>query len=54
MVFVTLRSVPTVVGRKGVIDRMEIELWPKEVQGMRASGTTLKKTLDVVLQRLGR
>ncbi|MEC7680829.1 MAG: lactate dehydrogenase, partial [Planctomycetota bacterium] len=47
-------SVPTVVGRKGVIDRMEIELWPKEVQGMRASGAALKKTLDVVLQRLGR
>ena len=47
-------SVPTVVGRTGVIDRKEIELWPKEVQGMRASGSALKKTLDVVLQRLGR
>lgn len=46
-------SVPTVVGRSGVIDRMEIDLWPKEVQGMRASGAALRKTLDVVLQRVG-
>ena len=46
-------SVPTVVGRSGVVDRMEIELWPKEVQGMRASGAALRKTLDVVLNRIG-
>ncbi|KAA5540444.1 lactate dehydrogenase [Roseiconus nitratireducens] len=46
-------SVPTVVGRTGVVDRMEIDLWPKEVQGMRASGAALRKTLDVVLQRIG-
>ncbi len=46
-------SVPTVVGRGGVIDRMEIDLWPKEVQGMRASGAALRKTLEVVLQRIG-
>lgn len=46
-------SVPTVVGRAGVLDRMEIDLWPKEVQGMRASGAALRKTLDVVLQRIG-
>lgn len=45
-------SVPTVVGRGGVLDRMEIDLWPKEVQGMRASGAALRKTLDVVLQRI--
>ncbi len=45
-------SVPTVVGRKGVVNRMEIDLWPKEMQGMRTSGAALKKTLDVVLQRL--
>ena len=47
-------SVPTVVGRTGVVDRLEIELWPKEVQGMRASGAALRKTLDVVLQRIGK
>jgi L-lactate dehydrogenase len=46
-------SVPTVVGRRGVVDRMEIDLWPKEVQGMRASGAALRKTLDVVLGRVG-
>ncbi|MCC9603878.1 lactate/malate dehydrogenase family protein [Stieleria sp. JC731] len=46
-------SVPTVVGRTGVVDRMEIDLWPKEVQGMRASGAALRKTLDVVLKRIG-
>ncbi|QDV41822.1 L-lactate dehydrogenase [Stieleria neptunia] len=45
-------SVPTVVGRTGVVDRMEIDLWPKEVQGMRASGAALRKTLDVVLKRI--
>ena len=46
-------SVPTVVGRKGVIERQEVELWPKEMQGMRASGAALRKTLDVVLKRIG-
>ena len=46
-------SVPTVIGRPGVIDRMEIELWPKEMQGMRSSGAALRKTLDTVLQRVG-
>ncbi|MEM6471068.1 MAG: lactate/malate dehydrogenase family protein [Planctomycetota bacterium] len=46
-------SVPTVVGRGGVLECMEIDLWPKEMQGMRASGAALRKTLDVVLQRIG-
>lgn len=46
-------SVPTVVGRQGCIDRLELELWPKEVQGIRASAGALRKTLDVVLQRIG-
>ncbi|QDS92800.1 L-lactate dehydrogenase 2 [Roseimaritima multifibrata] len=45
-------SVPTIVGRQGVVDRLEIDLWPKEVQGIRNSGTNLRKTLEVVLQRL--
>ena len=45
-------SVPTVVGRAGVIDRMEIDLWPKEVQGMRSSGAALRKTLENVLPRV--
>lgn len=46
-------SVPTVIGRGGVVDRMEIELWPKEVQGLRASGAALRKTLQTVLPRIG-
>ncbi|MEM0925153.1 MAG: lactate dehydrogenase, partial [Planctomycetota bacterium] len=46
-------SVPTVVGRGGVVDCVELELWPKEVQGLRASGAALRKTLDVVLGRIG-
>lgn len=46
-------SVPTVIGRKGVVDRMELDLWPKEVQGIRNSGAALRKTLDVVLKRVG-
>ncbi|MFK8112625.1 MAG: lactate/malate dehydrogenase family protein [Rubripirellula sp.] len=45
-------SVPTVVGRTGVIDRMEIDLWPKEMQGLRSSGAALRKTLDNVLPRV--
>lgn len=45
-------SVPTVVGRCGVIDQMEIELWPKEVAGLRTSGAALRKTLEIVLPRI--
>ncbi|HWB00842.1 MAG TPA: lactate/malate dehydrogenase family protein [Pirellulales bacterium] len=45
-------SVPTVVGRKGVIRTHEIELWPKEVQGLRTSGQVLRQTIDTVLQRI--
>lgn len=46
-------SVPTVLGRAGVIDRLEIDLWPKEIQGLRASGSALRKTLETVLPRVG-
>ena len=45
-------SVPTVVGRKGVVDQMEFDLWPKEVQGLRASGAALRKTIDIVMNRV--
>jgi L-lactate dehydrogenase len=47
-------SVPTVVGRCGVVDRHEIDLWPKEVQGLRRSGQTLRQTLGTVLDRVGK
>ena len=46
-------SVPTVVGRGGALARLEIDLWPKEVQGLRNSGAALRKTLETVLQRVG-
>jgi L-lactate dehydrogenase len=46
-------SVPTVVGRAGVLNRLEVDLWPKELQGLRASGTALRKTLETVMQRIG-
>ena len=39
-------SVPTVVGRAGVLGTREIELWPKELQALRQSGKcwgTLKR-----------
>ena len=45
-------SVPTVVGRKGVVATHEIELWPKEVQALRKSGQVLRQSLDGVLARL--
>lgn len=46
-------SVPTVVGRKGAITRHELELWPKEIQGLRNSGNALRPTLQTVMQRVG-
>ena len=47
-------SVPTVVGRSGAVARLEIELWPKELQGMRNSANVLRQTLVAVLDRVGR
>ena len=47
-------SVPTVVGRSGAVARLEIELWPKELQGMRNSANVLRQTLVTVLDRVGR
>src|SRR5438128_75712 len=41
-------SVPTVVGRKGVYDQVEIELWPKEKLGLQNSAKALKETLAKV------
>jgi L-lactate dehydrogenase len=47
-------SVPTVVGRHGVIDTHEIELWPKELQSLKRSGQVLRETIDTVLERVGK
>lgn len=46
-------SVPTMVGRKGATGRIEIDLWPKELQGLRASAAALHPTLQTVLKRIG-
>jgi len=37
-------SVPTVVGRAGVMEHIELELWPKELQGLQSSAKALKDT----------
>jgi L-lactate dehydrogenase len=47
-------SVPTVVGRAGVVGTHAIELWPKEVQNLRRSGLVLRQTLEQGLSRNGR
>jgi len=46
-------SVPTVVGRRGVVQTLELDLWPKEMQALRRSGQVLKQTLDQVMARVG-
>ena len=41
-------SVPTIVGSNGWLSHEEIELWPKEKQGLINSANTLKDTLAKV------
>ena len=43
-------SVPTVLGRAGVLDHIEVELWPKERMGLQTSGNVLRGILDKVLR----
>ncbi len=45
-------SVPTVVGRTGVIDRVQVDLWPKELHALRKSALVLRQTLDAVMKRV--
>jgi L-lactate dehydrogenase len=47
-------SVPTVVGRQGVVETHEIELWPKELQALKRSGQVLRETIDTVLEHVGK
>jgi L-lactate dehydrogenase len=47
-------SVPTIVGRGGAMQRIEIDLWPRELQGLKASAAAIKPTLDTVIQRIGK
>jgi len=44
-------SVPTVVGRKGVVSQLEIDLWPKEVSALQHSAQVLRETIDQVLKK---
>jgi L-lactate dehydrogenase len=41
-------SVPTIVGRKGVLKQVEIKLWPKEQLGLQTSARSLLETLRKV------
>jgi len=42
-------SLPTVVGRGGVLGVQQVDLWPRELQGLRHSADVLRQTLDTVL-----
>lgn len=42
-------SVPTVVGRAGVLGTIEIDLWPKEKIALQKSGQVLRETIEKVL-----
>lgn len=42
-------SVPTVVGKGGAQQTLQMELWPKEVMGIRNSGKVLRETIRQVL-----
>jgi len=44
-------SVPTVIGRSGVLKHVEMDLWAKELQGLRNSENTLRETLREVKQQ---
>jgi L-lactate dehydrogenase len=43
-------SVPSVIGRAGVLATHAIDLWPKELQGIRQSAQALRQTLESVLE----
>lgn len=40
----TCLSVPTILGRGGVVARIEVELWPKEMTAIRSSAASLDET----------
>jgi L-lactate dehydrogenase len=41
-------SIPTIVGRLGVENQLEIDLWPKEVSALQHSAQVLRETIDQV------
>lgn len=42
-------SVPTIVGRGGALQHIEVELWPKEATALQRSGNVLRETIGKVL-----
>ena len=44
----TCLSVPTIIGQRGVVKRLEIELWPKEATGIKASAAALDETYSKI------
>lgn len=40
----TCTSLPTMLGRNGVIRRLEVELWPREISGLQTSAKALDAT----------
>jgi L-lactate dehydrogenase len=42
----TCMSVPTLLGAKGVIGHLEVDLCPRELQRLKASARVLEATLD--------
>lgn len=42
-------SVPTVVGRGGALQHIEVDLWPKELAALQKSGQVLRETIEKVL-----
>ncbi|QDU63681.1 L-lactate dehydrogenase [Planctomycetes bacterium Pan216] len=43
-------SVPTVVGRAGAIDQIQLDLWPKEMMAIQKSAQVLRGTINDVLR----
>ncbi|MBI5759894.1 MAG: lactate/malate dehydrogenase family protein [Planctomycetales bacterium] len=43
-------SIPTIVGRAGVLGTVEVDLWPKEKLALQASARVLRETIDKVLK----
>ena len=41
-------SIPTVVGRRGVENQLEIALWPKEISALQHSAQVLRETIEAV------
>jgi len=42
-------SVPTIVGRGGALQHIEVDLWPKEQTALQKSAAVLRETIDKVL-----